>query len=315
MSLHSLFTEKWPYKVAAIVLSVLLWLNVTADQPTQDQAIATRLEFEVRDTAWAILDAPEEVTTIFQGRSGDIIALLNVPVIRTVIDAVQDSVVEVQLDVNDVEFDRSLNARATAVTPPRVTVRLEPRRSVMVPVIPLADTSAAEGFAIYRLTARPESVRLIGPASVVDPVMGVATERVELQDARESRTRLVDLIPPEAAGTLTVTPMQVSLSVDVDSVIVRRFQVRVAVLGDGAGQVDVDPPVVRVEVRGAARAVQALTPTDLEASVRVAGVPSAPRTAPILIAVPSDTRVTAVSDPASVTIRPRGTGTEDGPPS
>lgn len=304
MNLQGLLTEKWPYKVAAIMLSVLLWLNVTANQPTQDQAIATRIEFQVLDSMWAIGSAPEEVTTIFQGRAGDIIALLNAPVIRVQIDNVQDSVVEVALDVDDVEYDRSLTAIATAVSPPRVFVHLEPRRVTMVPVMPITDAEPADGFAIDRIVARPDSVRLSGPASVVDPVVGIPTERLVIGEVGEDVTRLLDLQLPEGQRRLDVSPSQVSVTVALDSMIMRRFQLTVAVEGSAVGRVVVDPQVVRVEVSGAARTISNLSATDLEATVRVDEPPAGPEMAEVRVRLPPGVTAAATSTPLRVTVRP-----------
>ncbi|MFV1987144.1 MAG: CdaR family protein [Gemmatimonadota bacterium] len=314
MSLQSLFIEKWPYKVTAIVLFVLLWLNVTADQPTQDEAIATRIEFDVRDSAWAIGEAPTEVMTIFQGRSGDIIALFNAPVIRPVIENVEDSVVEVVLDVDDVEYDRSLNVLATGVSPPRVFVHLEPRRVVTLPVMPITGARPAPGFAIARVIVSPDSARLSGPASAVDPLFGIDTKRLEMGELTEGVTRLVDLQRPPGPSSLTVSPSQVSVTVEIDSLIVRRFQVTVGVVGSAASAVAVDPLVVVVEVSGAARIVATLLPTDLEVSVRLDHAPAGPEQADVSIRLPAGMNATAVAVPSRVTVTPRSTrASQEGP--
>jgi YbbR domain-containing protein len=303
MNFQSLLTEKWPYKVAAIVLSILLWLNVTANQPTQDEAIRTRIEYQVLDSAWAIGEAVDEVTTIFQGRAGDIIALLNAPVIRVVIDSPADSVVEVSLNVDDVVYDRSLNAIATAVSPARVFVHLEPRRVVTVPVMSITDARAAPGYAIDQIVVRPESVTVSGPASIVDPVIGIPTERLVVGEVNESVTRLLGLQPPAGSRGLEITPSQVSMTVEVDTMIVRRFQVTVSVQGDAASGVVVDPQVVRVDVSGAARTVATLAPTDLQASVRVDEAPTGSETAVVSVRLPDGVDAQAVSTPARVTVR------------
>ena len=305
MDLQSLFTEKWPYKVAAIVLSVLVWLNVTSNRETQDQGITTRLEFEVRDTAWAISRAPTEVLTVFQGRSGDIIALFNEPVIRSVIESAQDSIVQIELNVDDVEYDRTLNVRATAVSPPRVTVHLEPRIVRRVPVIPMTDASPASGHAIDRTFVQPDSVEISGPASVVGPIVAIPTERLEVGQLSEGVTRPAALQPPEGPPGLVIRPSRVSLTVDVDSVAVRRFQVRVVLSGAGSGGVSVEPTVVRVDVTGAARTVSALDPMDLVASVRVDDVPSGVSSRPVQIRLPAGVNARAVSTPAEVTVTAR----------
>jgi len=304
VDLQSMFMEKWPYKIAAIVLSVLVWLNVTANRETQGRPISTRLEVEVQDSAWAISDVQAEVTTIFQGRSGDIVALMNAPVLRASIESVEDSIVELTLDVEDVEYDRSLSVLATSVSPPRVSVRLEPRVVRMVPVLPMNEATPEDGFAVARTLVLPDSIRLSGPASAVEPVVAVATERLDLGQIRETVTRTVGLQAPEGPPSMTLQPEQVTLTVEVDSLIVRRFQLTVLIAGDGAAGVAVDPPVVVVDVTGAARIVASLAAADLSATVRIAGTLTAPQTSPVQIRLPAGVNVRAIAQPAEVTVTP-----------
>jgi YbbR domain-containing protein len=304
VDLQALFTEKWPYKVAAIVLSVLVWLNVTANRETQDQDITTRLEYEVRDSAWAIGTAQTEVTTVFQGRSGDIIALFNEPVIRVVIESVEDSLVQVELDVDDVEYDRTLSVRATSVLPSRVTVHLEPRLVRTVPVLPMTDASPSAGYAIDRTVVQPDSVVLSGPASAVENVVAIPTERLELGELSESVTRPAALQPPASARGVDLRPSGVSLTVEVDSMIVRRFQVRIVASGDAAAGASVDPAVVRVDISGAARTVAGLDPTDLVASVRIDGPLTAPIEVPVQVRLPAGVNARAAAAPAVVIVSP-----------
>jgi len=294
VSLSSALLENWPYKVAAIVLSILLWLNVTADVERQDQGIETRLEFDVNDPAWAIARAPAEVTTYFQGRRGAIIALRNQPVIRTVLEEVDDSIVEVTLDPGDVEFDRSLAARATAVSPPRVMVYLEPRESRSVPVVPTSDVRAANGLVLRDVVVRPGSVTVSGPRSAVSRITEVHTERLEVGEIDESITRLAGLDPPPGAQMLEFDPDRVSVAFDLDSLLARRYQLTVTAEGEGARLVTLDPPVVLVTVTGPASVVSGLAASDLSASVQVQ--------------LPAGIEARAEATPARVTARRDGGG-------
>lgn len=308
MNLRAALVENWPYKVAAIVLAVLLWLNVTADVERQDQGVATRLEFEVTDPAWAISRAPNEATTYFQGQRGAIIALLNQPVIRSVIDAVRDSVVEVTLDPADVDFDRSLDARATAVSPARVLVYLEPRESRTVPVVPVNDASTGQGLALGGILVRPDSVTVSGPRSAVNRITEIGTEALEVGEIAASITRLADLRLPAGVEGLAIDPDRVSVTFEVDSIVARRFQLTVTPEGPGAGSVVLDPPVVRVTVEGPAGTVSALEATDLAATVRVDEVPETPRTLSVQLTLPAGVDARATAEPAQVRATPIGRG-------
>jgi len=301
VNVQAALLENWPYKVAAIILAILLWLNVTADVERQDQGIATRLEFEVTDPAWAIARAPTEVTTFFQGRRGAIIALLNQPVIHTVLEEVEDSVVEVTLDPADVEFDRSLAARATAVSPPRVEVHLEPRESRAVPVAAVSDARGADDLILRDVVVRPESVTVSGPRSAVNRVTELRTERLEVGEIAESTTRFAGLDPPAGIANLEIDPDRVTVAFEVDSILARRFQLTVAAEGTVGDSIALEPPVVLVTLRGPAGIVSTLAATDLSATVAVDQVPPAPRTFPVTVHLPTGVEAQAVAEPARVT--------------
>lgn len=310
MNLRRALLEHWPYKVAAIVLSVLLWLNVTADRERQGQRVRTPLEFEVRDSAWSLRSAPDEVWTVFQGRRGDLIALFNEPVIRKVIDDVRDSTMEVELSVNDVAFDRRLTVRPTAVDPSRVTVRLERRISKRVPVRARAGARAAEGFALGRTQVEPESVTVRGPESQVAGLTGVSTEPLQVGQIRRSVSQQLALRPSADLPGVTVEPENVMVMIEVDSILSRDFRVPVSAIGAGSGSVALEPGTVRVRVTGPAGAVRSLATGDLGATVRVDAPLGAPRTFPVQVELPADVNATLSTEPPRVTARPRG---EEGP--
>ena len=307
MGFHEAITANWPYKVAAVSLSVMLWLNVTADQERVDQPISTRIEFEVSDSLWSIRDAPTEVTTIFSGRRGDIIALFDRPVIRQVIDAVDDSILEVTLGVDDVEFDRTLSVIATAISPPRLVLHMEPRAGHTIPVVAVSDATSADGYVIERTVVEPESVTVFGPASIVGRLSEVSTEEMEVGPLDQRLTRPADLVFSDDLANLEIKPSRVSVSFEVDSVMTRQFQVAVTAVGPAASSVSLDPVVVRVDVTGGGVTLHALTPTDLIATVEVDSIPNSPLELPVRVLVPPDVDVRATPDPALVTARPRGT--------
>ena len=311
MSFRSAILDKWPYKLAAVVLSILLWLNVTADQQRQDQPMRTRVEFELSDTTWSIREAPAEVRTVFQGRQGDLIAMVNQPVLRKVIDIVTDSVMEVELRVEDVSFDRSLSVRPTAVVPQRVTLRLEPRVGRRVPVIARAGVRAAEGFVISRTVVQPDSVTLYGPDSVIERLLTVETAPLQLGEIRASTSRQADLVLPQDLVSVHVAPRTVLVSIEVDSLIARRIQVPVHAVGQGAEAVTLDPNRVWVTVTGAASAVESLTAADLVATVQVDVVPAEERTFEVAVQLPAGLSATRAVEPPRVRARRRA-GVGDG---
>ncbi len=308
MDLKTAILANWPYKAAAVTLSILLWFNVTADRELSGSPIRTRLDLQVSDTAWSIREAPAEVETVFQGRRRDILPLFDPPVLRKVIDAVTDSVMEIPLEVSEVVYDRSLDARALAVQPSRITVRFEPRVRRMVRVVPETDVRPSEGFVISDQQVEPESVLVRGPSSVVTAISYLSTTPLRLAEVRRTVTRQLPVETPGIAAPLEIAPPQVILTVEVDSLLARPFQVPVRARGPGADGVVLEPRTIQVTVRGARQAVRALTEADINATVTIEGPLTGRRTYGVEIELPVDLRATATPEPPRVTASPRAGG-------
>lgn len=305
MDVRAAILENWPYKAAAVTLSILLWFNVTADQQRQDEPLPTRLEIEVADTAWSLRDAPTEVTTIFQGRRGDMIALFNQPVIRKRIEEVTGPEMEIPLVPGDVTYDQSLNVRPLDVRPPRVTVRLERRVTRRVPLVPETRVQPAEGFVRGRVVVEEESVTVTGPESLVGGIARLHTRPLAPGGAvsRPVNQQVEVAVPPELEG-IEVDPAEVFVTVEVDSIAQRIFEVPVEAIGPAAAAARLAPDRVRVTVRGAWRAVDGLDEADVRAVVRVETPVTEERGEAVSVRLPPDLTATATADPARVTLSP-----------
>lgn len=308
VDLGTILTDRWPYKVAAVVLSVLLWLNVAADQERGDQAVPTRLDIVVADTMWTLREAPPQVTTVFEGRRGDIIALFDQPTIREVITEVADSVMEIELDASRVQFDRDLSVRPTAVTPSRVVVRLEPRVRVRVPVYVNARAEAEQGYVVGDPQVSPDSVTVRGPRSVVSLLSRLETERLDLGQLERTVDRHVPVVLPPGVQRVTLSPPNVLVTIPVDSLMSRRFLVPITAEGPFAGEVTLDPTSVALTVRGGAAVVSRLAALDFQVIAVVGGAFAEPRSVQLRVRPPPGVEVTTTTDPARVTISPPGAG-------
>lgn len=301
------FLDNWPYKAAALVLAVLLWFNVSADQDRTEQTVATRLVLEFTDEEWVPVEVPREVRTTFRGRLGDILALPGDVAIRRTIGEVEDSVVTVDLEPSMVEYDRRLAVQPVAVRPSRVEVRLHPRASKRVPVAIDLTASATAGHTIVGdPVIEPESVTVRGARGEVEAVTHVETEPIVIEGLEASTTRQIALRPPEDGATLQVEPDRVLATLRVDSLAERRFRVRLRADGPAASEVTLSPTEVEVILRGAAAELRDLSVREMTASVYVEEPPEGEATRPVEVSLPEGVSATAEVVPASVSLRPVG---------
>lgn len=307
-------TENWPYKAASLVLAVLLWLNVTAEQGGEF-SLSTRVEVQVADSGWvAVAVRPPTVETVFRGRRG-IFYPQELPVVRQVIDSVTASEMRIDLSPRMVEgIDGDLNMSPVTVRPQTVEVRLEPRVSRKVAVSPRLELSAAEGFDLVTpALLQPESVTVRGPESEVSDLDSIVTERVPMEDLQRTVTRELQLERPDGTEKVSWSPTSVLVTVEVDSTAARSFAVPVAPVGVAAEGVSVEPSSVRVTVRGPAGLVGSLSPASVEARVVVDSLPAGEVSLPVEVVLPARSPLRATAEPPRVRLAPRRSGGSGGP--
>ena len=307
VNVESFFRENRLYKLAAIFIAFLLWLDLTAGE-RQSQELVTRLVIEVQDSAWVLVDAPDEVSTTFQGRNRDLLALItDDPEVRIGIREVTGPVMRVALDPDQVVYDRALGARATLVVPTSIELRFEQFTERRVPVVPDLVTIPAMGFTVMRpLLVEPDSVTVRGGASDVEPIHQVATRRVSLEDLRHAVLRDIPLEIPVGARSIALDPPSVLVTVPVDSLVVREIRLPVRATGAAADLVLIQPDSVDVVVRGASTAVQRQIDSVSWAIVRVETVLSGPQLMPVEVDMATGGFVSAAARPEEVTVRPEG---------
>lgn len=307
MNWQSFFRDHWLYKLAAVFIVFLLWLDLTAGE-RQSQEVVSRLVIDVRDSAWVLLEAPDAVAVTFQGRNRDLLALIgDDPEVRVGIREVTGTVMRLNLDPDQVVYDRELGVRATLVVPTSIELRLERLAERRVPVVADLETMPAMGFTVMRpLLVEPESVTVRGGASRIESIRQVATHRVSLEELRNDVMRDLPLAVPAGARGVEIDPPSVLVTVPVDSLVVREVRLPIRAVGDAAGRVRVQPDSVDVVVRGAAAAVRRQLDSVSWATVRVESEPAGPELAPVEVELTAGGFVSASARPEKVTVRPEG---------
>lgn len=305
MDWRSALTENWPYKLTALLLGLLLWVNVSVEERVEEE-VPVRMEWVVRDTSVVLVDAPERVGAVVQGRARDVISMgTSGPTIRYVMDSATAGIRSVRLRPDMVTKPPSSNVQVTSVRPSQVELRFEPRTARRVPVRPNLDATAAEGYAVIgEPDVEPDSVLLRGPQSEVDSVAIVTTETRSLAGLR--RTRRVDLRVqlPEGVSQLQVRPGIVLATVEVDSLVQRVFRLPVRKAAGIPRDVELRPDSATVTVRGPSRFLQPLAASSLRAVAEAPPEPGPGVRARIRVELPeplaSARSVTAEPEPAEV---------------
>lgn len=313
MDWRSAIADNWPYKVASLVLALLLWLNVTAEEGGEF-SLPTEVRVEVADSGWvAVRVEPGTVETVFRGRRG-ILYPGELPVVRQVIDTVTSSRMRLELSPRMVSgMDGDVNLNPVAVRPQMVEVQLEPLVSRKVAVAPRLEMSAAEDYAlVLPVVLQPESVTVRGPESAVASLNTVETERAALEDLRRTVTRELQLEVPPELEHVSWSPTSILATVEVDTASRRVLALPLSLTGSAADGVVAELDSVRVTIEGAAALVRDLPAGSVRPRIVVDSVPSGEASLPVEVVLPEASPLRATAEPSSVTVRPRALGADGG---
>ncbi|MFO7586699.1 MAG: CdaR family protein [Gemmatimonadota bacterium] len=308
MNLRSALVKNWGYKLAALVIVSLLWLNLTADE-RQAQPVTTLLRVEVLDSAWVLVDVPADVSTTFQGRNRELLNLLiEKPELTVVIDSVLEPSMTVDLEPSRVRYNRDLDVRPVTVVPSAIRLRFEHRAESRVPVVAELEAVPASGFTVLRpYVVSPDSVTIRGPASEVERIGRVATRRIRLEELAYPVIRDLPVELPAGSRAVSVEPTSVLVTVDVDSLAIRRIRLPVRVVGAGSDRVRASPDSADVVLRGAASAVRRQVAKLRSVDAQLSARPSGPVRVPLRVDL-AETGLSVRLTPAEVTVSPTGGG-------
>ena len=121
--LHGIFLERLPLKAAAIFFALVLWMVVSAEEPT-DEVIPIRFA-PVVDSGVAIVGPLPVVRALVLGRGRELLKLYTAPpVIVRHIQGIESETVSLDLGPADVDLPAGVNAVVRDVRPRHVTLRL-----------------------------------------------------------------------------------------------------------------------------------------------------------------------------------------------
>jgi hypothetical protein len=212
--LKGALTERLAYKGAALFFAMVLWLVVSAEEPSE-QLIPVRLDASY-DSARILTGSRPVIRALVAGRARDLIKLYHTPPVvrRMVTDDAPDSVA-LDLRPLDVYIPPDIDAVVRDVQPRSLVLVFDVTTSRRVPVASAVHVVVDSGrkTARARLTRMvPDSVTVTGPRRVVNRLSSVSTVD-QTVTVRDSGDFLIPLDVQRLAAGVTVRPEQVRLLV------------------------------------------------------------------------------------------------------
>lgn len=193
-ALRDSLLRHWPLKLAALALSLILWLVVAAGETTS-QLLTVNLELDVPPGLALTRPAPQ-LRALVTGPGRELIKLYaQPPAIRAAVPGNATlPVYRLEVVPSDIRVPRSANVTIQDLEPRQVELELDRVVVREVPVAHRAVVEAESGFAVSGpLVVTPRMVRVTGPRSLVMLIDSLTTEPIEVRGVTEAFERTVPL--------------------------------------------------------------------------------------------------------------------------
>ena len=212
LRLREIATERLGLKAIALLIAILLWLVVSARQPTET-LVRVRV-LPVLDSTLVLVAGTTEVHALVAGRAADLVKLTTEPtVVRRSVGGDAPDTLVLDLTVADVHVPPELadHVRVLDVQPRSITLRFETRASRRVPIV-------NDGRVVVRtdssvptsgdLVFDPKAVRITGPRRIVRRLSGIHPHALAIA-MNDTMPHVADL---DTTGTgVEVQPAQVKV--------------------------------------------------------------------------------------------------------
>lgn len=166
-----------------------------------------------------------------------------------------------------------------------ITIRFERTKTKDVIVKALFEGNVAKGYIHGRGSVTPQKIEIRGPASILNNIRQINTEKVNLKNAKANIKKVVNLIPPHKQVTLGQKSVEIEIAIYQENTtnekIIGKIPIEVLNL-DPALEVFLSNKTVKIHVRGNHETLQNISTATFVASINLEGTKYNPKTKNIL---------------------------------
>jgi YbbR domain-containing protein len=204
--------RNWELKLLALALAVVVWFFVVSADRGQF-GFTVPVEYVGLEPRMVLLGAPREAVDVQVEAARWAAARLAPTDVRVRVDLsrAREGVNMVQLSSDDVQAPAGVNVVRVSPSAVRVSVATAATREVRV-VPQLRGTTPAD-VRVGRVAVEPATVQVKGPRTTIEERATVETAPVDVTGLRESVTRTVGLVLPDAVHPTTQRTVQVTVEI------------------------------------------------------------------------------------------------------
>lgn len=306
ISLTQLFTRNWALKLAAVLLALLLYVAVAAQQPI-NQTFTLGLQVRV-PPGRALRSAPPPVVIVVEGRGGELLKLRSFKktIQVTVPDTLAGGTWHLALRPSDIGIPKNADVQVTDIQPRDISVMLDSVARKDVRIVARVTVATDSGAVLQGgLAISPNLAHLVGPDQLLATIESVTTIPTELTGLSGQFARTVPL-DTSVLGVVRVSPREVQVTGEVAVPAHRVFGGIPVETGAGIPTGFLfAPDRVSVEVAGSPERLVSLTRDSVKVIARFSGAATAGAAAHLTVLAPAGVTGHAVPDSASLKAAPR----------
>lgn len=303
------FFRNWPLKMAALFLSVMLYVAVAARRQVT-QEVVMRLDVQV-PPGRTLQSTPPLDTVVLRGK---ILELVRLQWIHRVIaievpDTLSTAIWITTLLASSVKIPTGSNVEVADFRPREVVIQLDSVGTKDVPILARITATADSGQALDGgLQITPSVARVVGPDRLLAAIETVTTVPTALRGMSGPFSRMVPL-DTTPLGVVRLSPKEVRVSGTTTGVFERVFNL--VPIESGAGPLtgyELRPARATVTVRGSEAAIQSLTKDSIRVIVHLGGPVSDTATVRLMVLAPRGVAARAAPDSVLIVRRRSGRG-------
>src|SRR4051812_35150959 len=187
--LKKIFIEDWGLKLTALLITLGLWFAVTGlSTPTRERKTVP-LEFLVSSNEQITSSTQQDVQIDLSGdkRKLDQINRDELKVVKDLSSSAPGDLA-ITLSPDSVSIDLPQGVKLEDVQPSRIRVKLEAVAERDLEVKPQTIGEVVTGYEVYSISVFRPRIRVRGPASVVNALENVVTDKIDLAGRSEDFT-------------------------------------------------------------------------------------------------------------------------------
>jgi YbbR domain-containing protein len=260
-------------KLVSLALAILFWMVVSAQRSSVERGLRIPLELQNLPENLEMVDPPQESVDVRVRGDADALGRLVPGDLVASIDLSSAQPGRRLFHISPDRVKGPFGLEVTQVVPSSVAIRFEPSATRVVGVQPSVEGDPATGFITGEAVPQPKTVEVIGPESALRHVTEAITEPVWVGGA-SAPVRATVPVGVAEQGVRLKTVRSVLVTVDIiRAPNERQLNVPVRLRNLDAGlTAQINPPSIRVRVRGAKATVDKLKDSSIAAFVDLDGI-------------------------------------------